>query len=79
MVDTYVWQHTVDGSYSVKSAYMHCMTLAANMSNVADPDQNWNIIWKQKVPPQGALLSVACSTYLSSPPLRFNSKRCPLL
>jgi ribonuclease HI len=52
LVDTYVWQHTADGSYSVKSAYTHCMTLAANMSNTAVPDQNWNIIWKQKVPPK---------------------------
>jgi len=32
LVDTYVWQHTVNGSYSVKSAYTHCMTLVANMS-----------------------------------------------
>lgn len=26
------------------------MTLAAHMPNAADPEQNWNIIWKQKVP-----------------------------
>jgi hypothetical protein len=36
LVDTYVWQHTVDGSYSVKSAYTHCMTLATNISDAAD-------------------------------------------
>ena len=32
--DIRVWQHTIDGSYSVKSAYNSCIALAAETNNV---------------------------------------------
>ena len=39
--DTYVWNHTMDGAYSVKSAYNVCMTMAASeMSHNTEADRN---------------------------------------
>jgi len=52
LVDSYVWQFMVDGSYSVKLAYSHCISLETNVTDAAVPNQNRDIIWKQKVPPK---------------------------
>jgi hypothetical protein len=51
--DTRVWHHSADGIYTVKSAYTLCMSLEveANVSPTV-VTHNWNIIWKQHVPPR---------------------------
>lgn len=53
LVDSCVWNHTVDGAYSVKSAYNLCMFMVASARpNNNEIDRNWNLIWKQQIPPK---------------------------
>ena len=51
LVDSPVWKYSVDGSYTVKSAYSQCMSLAAEISpNLVGPYRNWSSLWKLPVP-----------------------------
>ena len=51
--DTRVWHHFVDGIYTVKSTYNLCMSLEADVNvSPTSAAHNWNIIWKQHVPPR---------------------------
>jgi len=49
--DIRVWQHTIDGSYSVKSIYNCCINLAAETNNVQQ-NIDWGRIWQLKAPPR---------------------------
>lgn len=47
LVDSCVWNHTVDGAYSVKSVYNLCMFMVASARPTNNEiDRNWNLIWK---------------------------------
>jgi hypothetical protein len=49
--DARVWNYSVDGVYTVKTAYRRCMSLAAEADlQSAEPHKIWNMIWKQQIP-----------------------------
>ena len=51
--DTRVWNHSVNGNYTVKSAYRLCMSLQEEFSSSSvTTSRNWNALWKQQVPPR---------------------------
>jgi len=45
--DTRVWNHSVNGNYTVKSAHMLCMSLQEEISSSSvTTSRNWNGLWK---------------------------------
>ena len=53
LVDSCVWNHTVYDAYLVKSVYYLCLSMAASsMPSNNETDRNWNLIWKQQIPPK---------------------------
>jgi ribonuclease HI len=49
--DTFIWKATVDGSYSVKSAYRICIDLLSESLPLTTSTQ-WQLLWRLRVPPR---------------------------
>jgi hypothetical protein len=51
LADVRVWHQTMDGIYTVKSAYRRCMSIATESeAQTAETQRDWNKIWRLHVP-----------------------------